>query len=87
MLRPCIGCGALIATGSRCPSCQPTRMVGRPWRRRREQVFALKGRTCIYCGAPATDVDHLTPVIDNGGDSLDNLAPACLKCNRGRGQF
>jgi 5-methylcytosine-specific restriction endonuclease McrA len=32
----------------------------------------------------ATDVDHLTPIADGGDDSLANLRPSCVSCNRGR---
>ena len=49
-----------------------------------EQVFARFGRTCWRCGAPATDVDHLTSIADGGSDYLANLRPACARCNRGR---
>ena len=52
----------------------------------RERVFAARGRSCVYCGEPATDVDHVIPVIDGGSNSLANLVPACAKCNRGRSQ-
>jgi 5-methylcytosine-specific restriction endonuclease McrA len=49
----------------------------------RERVFASKGRTCWRCGEPATDVDHVIPVVAGGRDVLDNLRPACTRCNRG----
>ena len=87
MLRACLGCGELIESGSRCAQCQPPprKLRGRPWRRQRERVFALKGRTCVYCGNPATEVDHLDPVAAGGGDELANLVPACARCNRRKG--
>jgi 5-methylcytosine-specific restriction endonuclease McrA len=47
-------------------------------------VFARYGTVCVYCGAPATDVDHLLPIADGGDDSLANLRPSCAACNRGR---
>lgn len=35
---------------------------GRPWRRIREQVFALHGTRCHICGQlGATTVDHVLP--------------------------
>lgn len=49
-------------------------------------MFALKGRTCWRCGEFAADVDHVVPVADGGDDSLANLRPACVRCNRGAGQ-
>jgi 5-methylcytosine-specific restriction endonuclease McrA len=87
MLRPCIGCGVLIESGSRCPTCAspPRKLRGRPWRRRREEVFAAKGRTCVYCGNPATEVDHVLSVKIGGADTIENLVPSCQKCNRRKG--
>ena len=84
LARPCLGCGRLIAVGSRCPACRLRRPRGRRWQATKRQVFARYGRSCVYCGAPATDVDHLIPIADDGGDELSNLRPACARCNRGR---
>jgi 5-methylcytosine-specific restriction endonuclease McrA len=41
------------------------------------------GPNCVYCGAIATDVDHLIPIAAGGDDSPANLRPACARCNRG----
>jgi 5-methylcytosine-specific restriction endonuclease McrA len=84
MLRPCLGCGRLIESGSRCPACRLRRPRGRRWQAIRLQVLARYGRVCIHCGAPATDIDHLVPIADGGTDELSNLRPACAACNRGR---
>jgi 5-methylcytosine-specific restriction endonuclease McrA len=81
--RPCLGCGRLIASGSRCPACRVPRKRGRAWRRTRERVFARYGRVCHVCGAPATEIDHLISLAAGGGDLLANLRPACARCNRG----
>ena len=83
-LKPCLGCGRLISSGSRCQQCRLRRPRGRRWQAIRRQVFARYGRTCHVCGAPAVDVDHLLPIADGGGDELSNLRPACARCNRGR---
>ena len=87
MLRPCIGCGCLIDAGSRCATCAPPprKLRGRPWRRMRERVFELKGRTCVYCGNPADEVDHIEPVKTGGADTIENLVPSCQSCNRRKG--
>ncbi len=37
---------------------------------------------CAYCGAPAADVDHITPQRAGGDDSAANLAGACARCNQ-----
>ena len=50
----------------------------------RKHLLANKPQ-CTYCGAPATEADHIIPVLHGGGHGLDNLAPACKKCNSTRG--
>ncbi len=44
----------------------------------REALFQAKGRFCVRCGAPATDVDHIDPA---GGNELANLQPLCQACH------
>ena len=36
---------------------------------------------CVVCGAPATDVDHITPKRLGGEDALDNLQSLCHACH------
>lgn len=36
---------------------------------------------CVYCGAPATEVDHVLPLRRGGLEHPDNLVPACGPCN------
>ena len=67
---------------NRRPPGPPAALEGRRWRTR-ELVFARYGRTPVHCGAPATDIDHLTPIAAGGDDSLANLRPSCARCNRG----
>jgi 5-methylcytosine-specific restriction endonuclease McrA len=55
------------------------------WRKIRQQVFAVKGRSCWRCGAYATTVDHVVPVVLGGGHGLANLRPACSRCNYSAG--
>lgn len=45
---------------------------------------------CSYCGDPATEWDHLRPVMRNGRPTgqlsiIQNLVPACSKCNQSKG--
>lgn len=44
-------------------------------------VAKLKGK-CGYCGQrkPLT-VDHKIPLSRGGGNTIDNIMPACLSCN------
>lgn len=48
------------------------------WLVRLEEFF---GR-CAYCWAPATERDHLVPVASGGLNHIDNIVPACKRCNR-----
>lgn len=57
----------------------------RRWRRLRAEVLERDGRTCRYCGAPATEVDHKHPEALGGTDALANLLAACQLCNRVKG--
>ncbi len=53
------------------------------WRKRRAMILARDRRRCRYCGAKATEVDHIIPVTRGGTDHPDNLAASCWDCNHG----
>jgi len=57
----------------------------RAWRMLRAEILAADP-ICVYCGAPATTVDHVKPV-SKGGAELDpaNCVPACASCNVRKG--
>ncbi|MCP4409107.1 MAG: HNH endonuclease [Gammaproteobacteria bacterium] len=45
---------------------------------------------CSYCGAPASEWDHLRPLVLNKQPTgyiseINNLVPACGKCNQSKG--
>ncbi len=45
---------------------------------------------CSYCGDPATEWDHLRPLVKDGKptgypSSIRNLVPSCGKCNQSKG--
>jgi 5-methylcytosine-specific restriction endonuclease McrA len=44
-------------------------------------VFELKGMLCDYCGAIATEIDHVQPLSRGGTHDLNNLVPSCKSCN------
>lgn len=49
-------------------------------------VLAEHGDRCYLCGMPgANSADHKTPRSQWGDDSLANLGPAHLRCNKRRG--
>lgn len=58
-------------------------------KRTRFNVFKRDGFTCQYCGAHppkvALHVDHITPVVEGGGNDIDNLVTSCESCNLGKG--
>lgn len=56
-----------------------------PWQIMRARVFATKGCQCAYCGRPASHVDHVLPRAKGGTDAIDNLVPACARCNNAKG--
>lgn len=62
------------------------RVKGGEWAKLRTQVFARDGYRCSYCGV--TDVplecDHVHPVSKGGSSHIDNLAAACVACNRSK---
>jgi 5-methylcytosine-specific restriction endonuclease McrA len=80
-LRACLGCGELIGHGSRCGECTPK--AGHTYAYQKKRAAMLKpGTRCYICGDPATQIDHVIPVIKGGTDHPSNLRPICWPCNR-----
>ena len=50
----------------------------------RQQIL-VPGALCHWCGATATECDHLIEHDRGGEDSVSNLVPACKPCNAKRG--
>jgi len=54
----------------------------------RFEIFKRDGFACQYCGRRPPEVlleiDHITPVCEDGGDEAENLLTACFDCNRGK---
>ena len=48
----------------------------------REFVFSKTKGRCSYCGAKATEIDHIIARVNGGTDSSYNLTPACRSCNQ-----
>lgn len=48
----------------------------------REFVFSKTNGRCSYCGAKATEIDHIIARANGGTDSSYNLTPACRSCNQ-----
>lgn len=50
----------------------------------RAAVLKRDGSQCVYCGDEdgPFEMDHVTPWSRGGADDIDNLATACVPCNR-----
>jgi hypothetical protein len=54
-------------------------------------VSARAGYRCEYCRTPEQavgyrlEIDHIIPRSAGGADTVDNLALACVQCNRAKG--
>lgn len=46
------------------------------WRRIRA-MFLKKHPSCVVCGAPATEVDHVLPLAEGGTNEWSNLRSMC----------
>ena len=81
--RPCLGCGKLIASGSRCSRCKPRRFNkklrgsgGRAATFRR-RTLKTHGDACIVCGSrDGVQAHHLGETDEEGG------VPLCRRHHR-----
>ena len=48
----------------------------------RDFIFSKTNSKCSYCGAKATEIDHIVPKSKGGTNSSYNLTPACRACNQ-----
>lgn len=54
------------------------------WEYLRREILSRDDGLCLYCGAIASHVDHITPVTKGGLHALNNLASACEHCNKSK---
>lgn len=47
----------------------------------RSFIFSRSDGKCVYCGAVATEIDHIVPRAKGGTNSVYNLAASCRSCN------
>ena len=80
----CVDCGRPTVTRPRCLACEamnPTpRGYGRAWMKIRRAYLATHPE-CAKCGAPAKQVDHVTPLREGGTHLWTNLQSLCLRCH------
>ena len=50
-------------------------------------VFSKTNGRCSYCGAKATEIDHIVPRAQGGTNSTFNLTPTCKSCNKLKGKL
>ena len=81
MKRRCLGCHALILSGSYCKGCNPRRGSTRSWRQIRAGVLFRDAYICAVCGAGAAEVDHVVPLGRGGSDEPANLRSLCRACH------
>lgn len=46
-----------------------------------DYLRAVAADPCAYCGAPASDLDHIQAQSDGGTDGWENFTAACRACN------
>ena len=61
-----------------------TRLDSNEWKLARKATLARDSGTCVTCGDPATEVDHLIPRYRGGTHELDNLQALCSTCHKTR---
>lgn len=82
-----VDCPEIVIGSNYCTEHQPKAWAGstwkapKNWRAIRQRVMRRDRNTCQYCGAPATEVDHVKPVSRGGTHDLNNLVASCKKCN------
>lgn len=59
-------------------------MSATEWRRKSAEILVRDNHTCRYCGAGATQCDHVVPLIADGSNHDTNLVAACGACNGGK---
>ena len=48
----------------------------------RSFIFNRSNGKCVYCGAKATEIDHVIPRTQGGTNSTYNLVASCKSCNQ-----
>ncbi len=59
--------------------------VGYHTKHERSYLFSSYLGLCVYCSAKATDFDHVVPLARGGCNHIENLVPACERCNASKG--
>lgn len=89
-----LGCMTLVPGGTRnCAEHRSRWDIGRSkhqtindaaWKRKRRDILDRDCHTCVYCGEPATEVDHIVARAHGGTDDDANLVASCHDCNEAK---
>lgn len=62
-------------------------MIGKHTKAEWENCKMIHGHRCFYCGKISNKLskDHVIPVAFGGSNTIDNIVPACMDCNRRKG--
>jgi 5-methylcytosine-specific restriction endonuclease McrA len=63
----------------------PTSKWPRSYKWYRRWVLERDKWSCVYCGEPANQVDHVIPRHQGGSDLPSNLVASCARCNNAKG--
>lgn len=62
----------------------PGRFTAAEWR----ALVASHGPCCTYCGTDTSlTPDHRLPICRGGSNTIENIVPACLRCNQRKGRL
>ena len=79
----CVGCRRTEAWSRRFERVSAAKALGTFTPQEWQGLLEAHGFACLYCGR--TDVpltrDHVVPVARGGSELIENLAPACKRCN------
>jgi 5-methylcytosine-specific restriction endonuclease McrA len=67
------------------PVIYPKSRWPRSYKWYRQLVLNRDNWTCVYCGSPANEVDHVIPRNHGGFDLPSNLVASCSRCNNAKG--
>lgn len=49
-----------------------------------KKIFERDKGTCVYCGAPAAEIDHVIPYREGGKGISSNCVCTCRSCNQAK---
>lgn len=84
--------GSESSAASRSQRLAEARSKGRHTTEEWETLCDLMGHRCVKCGIHRADLpgnaltkDHIVPIYQGGDDSIRNIQPMCMTCNRKKG--